>query len=521
MKANAFRRDFGLVLCLLVALGGVWLSAYSSLAQVSNYPFPSYWSESGRIFNAYQVYDRLLAGEELGWPWLDPGRSILDGLALLVPGAQIWMYRLWVAVLYLATALAASYLVISAARHYAGRSPEGARLLTWTLVAWGFLFLFQGPVYYHLLIGVIPVLWVYPLKRPGLVSAAVLVGSAWEGLARVNWFLMPALVAATLYLLTEPVSGKSPWAYFKRTLKWAAVGGLASGASYWVSTYLSGQPSILDPVMRYGFNKAKLWPNSGFWPGLVPGISLVTLPVLLVVAYSVFQRLERYQPARLAALGAILAVLAAGGTLVSLRAGGGYDLHNYDALLLVAFLIGVFFGLGATVGDREIPPSVAPLERAGVVLGLLALPAFFAFQGLGTPTRHPEELIQEAIEQVAEITAGASEQGSVLFIEYRDLLIYGRIPPAQVFVPYEKIELMEMAMANHEGYFERFQQDIESRSFTYIVSPVLWDGQKDPSSGPYAHVNNVWSDYVAATILSHYAPVYVNEIIDLAVYAPK
>ncbi len=107
----------------------------------------------------------------------------------------------------------------------------------------------------------------------------------------------------------------------------------------------------------------------------------------------------------------------------------------------------------------------------------------------------------------------------VLFINQRQLLVYGLVDVRDIYYPYENIDLMEMAMANYTPYLDGFKQDIKDQKFSFIVSDPLniW-----PQDGwaPWGYENNVYVQYISIPILEYYQPVYVNKDLGVAIYAP-
>ena len=374
------RRPVWMVLCFVLALVGLGSYVFSRIPGITNYPFTISWSESGRIFNAYQIYAPLLSGQHLSWPWLDPGRAILDGLVLLLPSTQIWMERFWIDLLFPLAAFVTSLVIVRKAFSFSPqRNGKSDSRLVWLLVLWGMFFLLQGPVYYHVLLGVIAIPWFYNPRKPFLTLALVIAGSIWEGLCRVNWFIMPACVAILLYLFTEPFLGKNLWRYMRWPLVYLVAGGLASFASYLVFIKSTGYViPFLDPRMHYAYFLYKLWPNDGF-VGLLPGITLICLPLLRVVLYTIWKHKTRLHWLRWLAIASILGLFFAGSTLVSLRAGGGYDLHNYDSLLLLLFMCGCFFGLEAVSQDKSVHLEKAVLANYGLLSCLMTVSILFAY----------------------------------------------------------------------------------------------------------------------------------------------
>jgi hypothetical protein len=100
-------------------------------------------------------------------------------------------------------------------------------------MAWGILFLFQGPVYYHLLVIPIILLWGFESDRFWKSMALVGLASIWAGISRINWYPIPGLLAAVLYLLEKDYHSdlargawRSIWDYLARPVIWVVFGTL-------------------------------------------------------------------------------------------------------------------------------------------------------------------------------------------------------------------------------------------------------------------------------------------------------
>ena len=81
----------------------------------------------------------------------------------------------------------------------------------------------------------------------------------------------------------------------------------------------------------------RLWPNATYAVGMLPAAILASFAMWL--AMYVVVRKGAIHPLRLALLIMILALLFAGGLLVSLKIGGGADLHNMDAYFIVLLIV--------------------------------------------------------------------------------------------------------------------------------------------------------------------------------------
>jgi hypothetical protein len=373
-------RSLGIVLCLLLLAAGLGMRVYASILSVSNYPLPTDWSEAGRIFQAASVFGEPVLGVDTPLPWLDPGRSMLEGLILLIPENLIWMFRLWKEILLFTTTILAAMFLVRIAWKGSSLKTNDGRILPVLLGLWGILFLFQAPFNYHVLLGTILVLAFFDTAKPVRTLVFILLASAWEGLGRINWFLMPALVASTLYLLSTPVNGRKLLRYLLPPFIWCLAGAVVSLLVYGIFLKTNGYISpIFDPSMQYHYLSFKLWPNPGFTLGLIPGMLLLSLPVGILLLWAATKVVRKIHWLRLLGLLGILLVLFLGSTIVSLRAGGGYDLHNYDTFILLLFLVGLYFGLGSVVLENEHSATETPCLGKNLLLAVLLLvPVYFA-----------------------------------------------------------------------------------------------------------------------------------------------
>jgi hypothetical protein len=222
----------------------------------------------------------------------------------------------------------------------------------------------------------------------------------------------------------------------------------------------------------------------------------------------------------LALLG-ILGVFFLGSTVVSLRAGGGFDLHNYDTYSLLLFVVCLYWGMAAVASESPggDPPKLSFASPA-VLLGMTLVPFFFALIALPDPASLSERDGQAAVARIqSSVQAVDAGDGPVVFIEARHLFAYGLLPETELFLPYEKIELMEMAMADNSPYLAQFWQDVADQRFSLIVTEALWWVTED-ADVPFGYENNVWIENVAGPIHRFYERIYFNPAAGLEIYAP-
>ncbi len=302
----------------------------------------------------------------------------MDSLVFLLPAVTIFMWRVWIVSISFITTAMTAFFIVSRSIHAQQLVPARKKVFLGLLTLFGILFFLQGPIYAHLMIGVIPILLFYRHDQPKITVIIIAICSIWTGLARVNWFFMPAIIAALFYVLSQPRQQMPIWRYFRWPFIWGLTNFTISLAIYFWALNKAKQPSILSPLLDYGFVITKLWPNGGYSYGIIAGIFLVTAPLLFVISRFLWLHRYKMDKFRIAFILLLLSTLAAGSTLVSLRSGGGYDLHNYDTLIRAVFILGIRMGLENVQADSDNPSS-RPILLSPITIGvLMIIPLFFS-----------------------------------------------------------------------------------------------------------------------------------------------
>jgi hypothetical protein len=331
---------------------------------------------------------------------------------------------------------------------------------------------------------------------------------------------MPAVLVITIYFLSVAVTGKNLFRYLSWPVIWFVGGTLSSFLAYSLFIKISNYViPFYNSNMHYGFFRNRLWPNADFSLGLIPGIILLSAPLIILILALYLRIIHRVHWIRIFALLGILGVFFIGSTIVSTRAGGGFDLHNYDSFGLILFIIGCYFGLGAVNLDKPEPGLPVPwIVNRLIMLGLLSVPLFFTLSGIPRPTNLPVQAAKNSIQQLQMfIQKTDTSKGPILFIDNRQLLVYHMIPNVVWYVPYEKIELMEMAIANNNPYLNQFWKDIKGHRFSLIVAEKLQLAKQDINL-PLGYENNVWVAGVSDPILRYYQLTYQGP--GFAIYLP-
>lgn len=469
-------------------------------ADISTYPFSLGWSEASRYYYASLFLSEWIYGISVPPSVLHPTRYLIQAVPFLIPGASLLEHRLWQVIVWIVLTLLVGSVL-------ARRLEFQVRWPLWLFALWAFLFLFQGPVWYHLLVMVILVLWGTRTKKPFITLGVVLLASLWAGISRVNWIPVPAMLAALIYFLERRKTGEGFLEYFAWPASWFVIGSAAGFASQWLYILISG-----NEAGRFGssFDSPLLWYRllpSGTYPlGVLPGIILALLPILLLVAHHFLIQGWKVEPLRLAAIVAIPTVLFAGGIVVSAKIGGGSNLHNLDAFLVALMILGAYTAADRWQmdGEHEGEPQSIP---AILLMSVIWMPICFAI-GLGKPLRSLD--MQQANESLARIRSTvapiSAQGGDVLFISQRHLQTFGLIDDVELIPEYETVFLMEMAMSRNRTYLDQFHEDLNNHRFDLIVVDRL-STQIQEREHNFAEENNAWVEEVSQPILCNYEPV--------------
>ncbi len=490
----------------LLAMASVYLAA-TFFNQVQDFPFSLEWSEVSRFYQASFYFSRQIYGVDLALPITHPSRYLLQSLPFLISDSPLWLHRLWQALLWVGMPLVTAW-------ELARRLRLQPIYLRWLFVAWAFLFLMQGAVFYHLLPCVFLVLLGFDKDRPLRSLVFIAMASAWAGISRINWAPLPGALAALLYLLeARPARGRSALSlsYLWQPALYAIGGGLVALGAYALYIVNSGNPdpSQFNSPFTAGLLWERLWPNAGFPPGILPGILLVSLP-LLAVAALFRQRQPRAGLGLWRSIGAaaLLLLFFIGGLVVSVKIGGGTNLHNMDAYLVLLLVAGSALAFGAYAPAENKRPALPFKIRAELLAALLAVPICFAVLS-GAPLTLSER--QETAEVLAQIQAAADEAmvegGEVLFISQRHLLTFHLVDNVPLVHEYEKLFLMEMAISHNRAYLDQFAEDIDRQRFGLIITDPLFNNIVDVSQDPLAPENNAWVRNVGRPLLCAYYPI--------------
>ena len=186
-----------------------------------------------------------------------------------------------------------------------------------------------------------------------MASAACSSGkvSIWAGLSRINWYPLPSVLAAVLYFLEVNVGESKKRNYLIKPVMWVIAGTLVAFLSQFVYVLISGADmSMFGSSLTSDLLWYRLLPGATYTIGVLPGIILVSIPIIGMIIQWARTYGDLVHPVRHAGIIVALFIFLAGGLIVSAKIGGGGNLHNLDAFLVLLMVIGtyIFFDRGMT-----------------------------------------------------------------------------------------------------------------------------------------------------------------------------
>ena len=449
---------------------------------------------------------------DLPLPTLHPSRYLLQSIPFLIPGLDVTAHRFWQFLLWII--LTASATLVLANRAFSPQE-KYTKLL---FAAWAFLFFLRVGVYYHLQVMVILPLLFVSKNHPWRSLMAVIFSSLWAGISRVNWFPVPAMIAIAIYFLetpirssvsdSKPIISRHTLNFLARPALWAAVGLFSAVASQIAYIFLSGNANQAD-VFASSFVSDllwyRLWPNDNHFLGILPAILLFSAPLLFTIAIAARQW-NALHPIRWLGSFLMIGLLFIGSLVVSVKIGGGGDLHNMDAYAILLAIIAAYF-VGGRVqmesGEGQLQIRSWPALTVAVLI-----PLAFLIPVLSPHPKYDENRNQMARQQLIQAVNEVGKKGPVLFINERQVIAFGETNVPLVD-DYEAVTLMEMAMSNNRAYLNRFYRDLERHRFAAIVAAKQNLGIKQ--EGAAMEENNVWNSRVSPYILCYYQPIVTVE----------
>lgn len=484
------------------------------LSAVTSYPFSRGWSETSYFYYPSMFLSEEIYGQAFAWPVLHPTLHLLLAPPYLFE-APLWLHRLWQVMLrFLFVGLIVPALL--------ARLPLKDSGLRGLVAIWTFLFLFIGPIYLHLAIPVILVLWGYSSRNTRRTWIVIVLASIWAGWSRVNWFPVPGMIAAVLYLMEEPVRRKNLWAYLYKPALFFVIGSLVAIASQRVYIALSGIPDSAYFFTSFGADLLwyRLLPNATYPLGVLPAVLFLSLPLYLAIYTALRRDGAHWHPARLVFIFGAWLVLFVGGLVVSARIGGGADLHNLDAYFVLTLIVSSYLIFARYRDESRARPKPLSLHWA-LVLWIAVTPVWFLVPRNAGFVAYDDSRASAVLEELQHyIDEANAAGGEILFISQRHLFSLGLLDSSPHVREYEREELMEMAQGRIIDYLVDFRSDMRRQRFALIVVDHL-NYNRLGRAYPFSEENNVWVRRVVRPILCNYREEVFFPADEIALYVPQ
>ncbi len=489
---------------------GVAITMANTISPINAYPLTASWSEGSVLYYASAFVSKRIYGVQIGLPVINPGRAALQSLPFLIPGTSIIVHRIWDVFLWIIFPLFIGYSLVK--RLKINNIVQGSSLILFTL-----LFLNLGPVYYHLLVVALIVLIGFNPNHFWRSLAVVALASLWAGLTRINWYPMAGSLAAILYWLETPSQNKFLKDVWK-PLVWFAVGFAVSLLSFQFYVSISGTPA---KYFENPFTTRLLWyrlfPSATNPNGLLQGILLASIPALLCAGIYFFFS-GSYAWIRRLGVFSLLASFLLGGFLVSVRIGGGNNLHNFDAFFLILLILVSYGVFDKIARDSQPIRPVSPAIKTILAGLLLILPLYKPLSAIPSYGKEVEQAeIQRFHDRVeADVLAGKS----VLLVDNPHLIAFDfwRTPPAAP--EFEKVFLMEAAMTRNQAYLEAYYKALNTQKYDYIVTEHL-STLLLTETHAFGEENDAWVKEISIPTLCYYEVTESFEALGLDYLAPR
>ena len=492
--------------------------------QISTYPFSMGWSETSRYYYASLFFAKKIYGMELTPSVLHPSRYLMQSIPFIVSGLPLWFHRFWQVLIWVFAAILTTYFL---SRRLSLTSRK-TNICLFLFIGWAYLFLFQGPVYYHLLVCVIAVLWGFKSHNFWTSLMIVLLASVWAGISRINWYPVPGLLAATIYFLEIEVpkladegNNGSHWryiaSYLLKPVVWVGLGTLmAIGSQYLYVLWSDAEIGEFTSSFTSDLLWYRLLPNPTFPLGILPAILLISLPLVVLI----IKRLMVLHTLRMLGIGSILLTLFIGGVIVSTKIGGGSNLHNLDAYLIILLVVSGYVYFDKVIWESHHRQRKENVSRVLLLL-IVLIPILYALS-FGGPFILPEkQVVEQTLETLDEMTSEVVKMGGdVLLITERQLITFGMLKDIPLVEKFETVYLMEMAMSGNDNYLSDFHTSLSEQDYALIVT----DQQRINYKGreyAFGEENDVWVAEVTVPLLKYYQREELFNDIGIEVLIPK
>lgn len=491
---------------------------------IVDYPFTLSWSEGNRYWDYSLLFrkDRYTIAEgSNAAAFLDLGRQGLWGIAYVWKNLSISGMRAWNMILYFLPPLIFGLMVF---KH---KNLKAVHIFL--LGLWTYAFLSEGPIYAPLLICAALILLAEKTRWFTLSVLLIILSGYYANITRFTWIVGPPVWAFLLiYFREDHVSERKRIALSLTAAISGLIGGLLLPNLIPLNTTSiisdeTAAPNILSSVLNILNNQDLLWnrllPTETFSLGILPALLLITLPVLLILVQYLKESettLTKFEKLLLAL--SLIGFLVIG-IFVSVKIGGGSNLHNMDLFLVtLMIIIHIFWKRGAA--DWFMQEIQRGKKVTYVVLFLLLYQCFIHLDSVKPLALPDDSTVNEALVSIQTTVNEKKETGAILFIDQRQLFTFGQIEDVPLYGEYEKKLMMNEAMSSNAEYFDPFYHDLQEHKFVLIVNePINITYQEDDTN--FGEENDAYVKWVSEPLLCYYEPLETYTEVGVELLIPR
>ena len=524
LSALVKKRKFLVLLFISILLIGCAFSLSSRFRRIIDYPFSLSWSEGNRFWD----YSVLFGAERYDtqdnsdfFTLLDFGRQSLWGIIFLLPDITIKLMRLWNDLLYIIPSILLGLVLF--------KKKDVPFIIALLASLWVFLFLNQGPIYAPIIISLILV--VIAVDMPALPGILLIIAAGYYAqLTRYTWSVAPAIWAGLL-IMCDPNNlfhkKKERNKYALITIVCGLIGGIILPILIPIQHGIYQQSesqavTLIDRILSTLGNQELIWsrllPNNTNTAGILLSIVLATFPTILIVFLSNRNNKQQVDHWRTIYLVGSLVATFFVGIVVSVKIGGGSNLHNFDLFFLTVLLIA---GMNFSSIYSTLTNDTSRKSTIVTLLLIFTTCSFFRRDLLYTkPLVISSESIQtRVLDEIQDQIEIRQAHGEILFIDQRQLLTFGTIQ-APLIDDYEKKMLMNQALSRDEDYFDQFYGDLKNHRFSLIINePINITYQDDEAS--YGEENDAYVKWVSEPLLCYYEPLETFSEVGVELLVPR
>jgi hypothetical protein len=510
----------------LIMVAAVVFVTSDWMTEVSSYPFSLNWSEGNRIWDYSMLFgsSRYInpSGQSI-FTFIEVGRQVVWAIPFLLPNLNIFGFRLWSVLVWILPPLilgAACMIGTGSRKNWIGQAG---------FILWTYLFLSQGPIYPPLLLSAALVVIAVRQRNWILGILLIALGAYYCEISRWTWMYAPGLWAGMLALMNAENPGftRQGWKHLIRPIVYGLSGYLGGEfiprIADWIANGFASSPQVVAIRLPGELTQPMLWdrllPNSTYAPGILLGTLWVGMPIIAFIFWAWKTKVWKANWLQTLPVAILVGAFLVLGVIVSVKIGGGSNLHNLDMLWVTLALVAGFIWKQWAAHDY----SGLLQNKSGLAVLCLALVVpFTTLVNSGRPLRLPaDHLVQGALGTIRQKVAEAQKKGKVLFMDQRQLLTFGEVKDVVLIPEFEKKYVMNQALSGNAEYFADFHKKLENKEYELIISEPITKYYYNESERNFEEENNAWVYWVSIPLLEYYKPLVTMDEIGVQLLVPR